>query len=158
MKAEPPAPPRRDDVLVENGAASTKSCLPSLEIRITTVAGGLLPTDETSTPTKITFNEPPLRFYSIEETNLKETNVWTSVPSAWYDSSGEINSLLPPPAGGLSRHNRCKMGRPIQAVRKIVSALARLWDRGARCFVVRLYVLERLGEAASFFEGSTLRY
>ena len=34
---------------------------------------------------------------------------------------------------------------------KVVSASARFWERGARCFVVRLYVLERLGEAAEFF-------
>ena len=65
--------------------------------------------------------------------------------------SGEINCLLPPPAGGLSRQNRCKIGRLIQAVLKVVSATARFWDRSARCFVVGLYVLERLGEVAAFF-------
>ena len=71
--AEPPDLPFRDDVLVENGAASPKSCLPSLEMR-TTAAGGLLPTGKTSIATKATFNEPPFRFYSTEEANSKETN------------------------------------------------------------------------------------
>ena len=36
-------------------------------------------------------------------------------------------------------------------VLKVVSAPTRFWDRGARYFVVRLYVLERMGEAAAFF-------
>ena len=40
MKAEPPALPCRDDVLVENGDASPKSCLPSLDMRSPSAAGG----------------------------------------------------------------------------------------------------------------------
>ena len=52
VKAKPPALPFRDDVLVENGDASPKSCLPSLEMRSPSAAGGLLPTGETSTATK----------------------------------------------------------------------------------------------------------
>ena len=70
---------------------------------------------------------------------------------------GKINCLLLSPAGWLWRQNRCKIGRSIQAVLKVVSAPARFWDRGARCFVVRLYVLERLGEAAAVFGESTIR-
>ena len=46
MMAEPPDLTCREDVLVEDGAASLKSCLPSLEMRTTTAAGGLLPTGE----------------------------------------------------------------------------------------------------------------
>ena len=49
MKAEPPALPCRDDVVVESGNAAPKSCLPSLEMRTTTAAGGLVPTGKTST-------------------------------------------------------------------------------------------------------------
>ena len=74
VMAEPPDLSFRDDVLVENGAASPKPCLPSLEMRTTTAGGGLLPTGETTKATKITFNESSLRFYSTEETNPKETN------------------------------------------------------------------------------------
>ena len=36
-------------------------------------------------------------------------------------------------------------------VLKVVFAPDLFWDRGARCFVVRLYVLERLGKTATFF-------
>ena len=60
--------PYGEDVLVEDGAAAPKSCLPSLEMRTTTAGGGLLPTGEISTVTKTTFHQPPLRL-STEETN-----------------------------------------------------------------------------------------
>ena len=84
MMAEPPARPCRDDVLVENDDASPKLCFPSLEMH-TTTAAGLLPTDKISTATETIFSKPPLQFYSTEETNYKK--VWTSTPSAWFDSS-----------------------------------------------------------------------
>ena len=95
MKAEPPVLPCRDDVVVENHAAAPKLRLPSLEMRSPTAAGGLLPTSEISTATKTTFNKSPLWLYSTEEANSKETNLWTSTPSAWYgDSSFRRNKLL----------------------------------------------------------------
>ena len=98
VKAEPPALPCRDDVVVESGDAAHKSSLPSLEMRSSTAAGGLVLTGEASTPTdtsstaaKTNFNQPPLRFYTTEETdseaNLKEPNLRTSTPYASYDSS-----------------------------------------------------------------------
>ena len=96
VKAEPPDLPCREDVLVEDGAAAPKSCLPSLEMRTTTAAGGLNSTGKTSPATETTFNEPRLKFYATEETNSKEKNVWTSIPSAWYDSS--FWKLLPAPS------------------------------------------------------------
>ena len=91
VKAEPPALPCRDDVVVESGDAAPKSCLPSLEMRSSATASGLVPTDEASTATETNFNQPPLRFYTTEETepeaNSKETNLRTSTPYASYDSS-----------------------------------------------------------------------
>ena len=79
----PPAPPcSGKNALVDDGAAAPKSCLPPVEMRTTTTAGGLLPTGKTSTATKITFNQPPLRLYSTEKTNL-----WTSTISVSYASS-----------------------------------------------------------------------
>ena len=63
----PPAPPC--SALVDNRAAAPKSCLPFLETHSPTAAGGLPPTGEASTGTKTTFNQPPLRFYSPEETD-----------------------------------------------------------------------------------------
>ena len=98
MKAEPLALPCRVGVMVESGDAALKSCLPSLEMRSPTAAGGLLPTGKISTATKITFNKLPLRFYLTEQTNPKETSLWTSVPSAWYDSSFWRNKLLAAPS------------------------------------------------------------
>ena len=82
VKAEPPALPCRDGVLVENGAASPKSCLQSLEMHSPSAAGGLLPTGETSTATKITVNRPRLRLHLTEEKNLR-----TSTQPVSYDSS-----------------------------------------------------------------------
>ena len=64
VKAEPPDLPCREDVLVEDGATSPKSCLPFMEMRSPTAAGGLLPTGEASTATRTTSNEPLLRFYA----------------------------------------------------------------------------------------------
>ena len=60
--------------------------------------------------------------------------------------SGEINCLLPPPAGGSG-----KIGCSIQAVFKVISTPARFGERGARCLVVRLCVLERLVTICSVF-------
>ena len=62
MMADPPALPCRDDVLVEDGAATPKSYLPSLEMRSPTAAGGLVPTGETSKAAETTVNESLLQF------------------------------------------------------------------------------------------------
>ena len=51
MKAEPPALPCRDNVVVGSGNAAPKSSLPSLEIHSPTAAGDLVPTGETPTAT-----------------------------------------------------------------------------------------------------------
>ena len=87
VKAEPPALPCRDDVVVECGAAASKSYLPSSEMRPSTAAGGLVPTGKASKATETNPNEPPLRFCSTEGTDLGAKNSWTSITSASYDSS-----------------------------------------------------------------------
>ena len=52
----PPTPPcSGENALIDNGAATPKSCLILLEMR-TTAAGGFLPTGKTSTATKTTFD------------------------------------------------------------------------------------------------------
>ena len=94
VKAEPPDLPCREDVLVEDGAAVPKSCLLFLEMRSPTAAGGFLPIGKAFTATKTTFNKSSLRLYATEKVNPKETNLWTSVPSAWYDRSFWIYKLL----------------------------------------------------------------
>ena len=60
VKAEPTAFPCTDDGLVENGAAVLMSCLSPLDTRTTTATGGLLPTRETSTATRTTFDHSTL--------------------------------------------------------------------------------------------------
>ena len=99
VKVEPPALPRRDDVVVENGAwvensaAVSKSCLTPLEMCTTTAAGGLLPTGKTITATWTTLDQLTLWLYLTEETKLK-----ISTPSASYDSSFWRNYLLAAPS------------------------------------------------------------
>ena len=87
VKTEPPALPCRDDVVVESGPAASESCPPSMEMRSSTAAGGLVPTGEASNASETTFNQLPLRFCSTEKTDLEAKNSWTSVPSASYNSS-----------------------------------------------------------------------
>ena len=87
VKAEPPDLPSRGDVLVEDGAAAPKSYLPSLEMRSPTAAGGVVPTGETSKATETTVNESLFQLYSTEEENSKKKKIWTTIPSAWYNSS-----------------------------------------------------------------------
>ena len=87
IKAEPPALPCRDDSVVECGVAAFKSCLPSMEMRPSIAAGGLVPTVDASKASETTLNEPPLRFCLTEKTDLKAENSRTSIPSASYDSS-----------------------------------------------------------------------
>ena len=73
VKAELPAFPCRDYVVVENGAAALKSWPSSLEMRTTTAAGGLLLTGETSTATRTTFDDSTLWFCQTEETHSERT-------------------------------------------------------------------------------------
>ena len=88
MKAEPPALiPCKDVSVVERGAAASKSCLPSMEMRPSTAAGDLVPTGDVSKVSETTLDEPPLRFCLTEEPDLKADNSWTSNLSASYDSS-----------------------------------------------------------------------
>ena len=47
--------------------------------------------------------------------------------------------------------NSGKIGPLIQAVRKVTSAPAHFWDRGARWFVARLYGLGQLVTSCSVF-------
>ena len=96
MEAEPSDLPCREDVSIEDGATTPKSCFPSLEMRSPIAAGGLVPTGEASTATATNFNQPLLRFCSTEETDLEAKKSWTSVPSASLDSSSSWRLLAAP--------------------------------------------------------------
>ena len=95
FKAEPPSFPCRDDVVVESGDAAPKSCLPSLEMRSLTAAGGLIPNGETFTATETTVNKPLIQSYSSKEENSKKKISRTSTPYVSYDSSVFQDSNLP---------------------------------------------------------------
>ena len=150
----PPAPPcSRENTLVDNRAAAPKSCLSVLEMRSPSAAGSLLSTGEASRATRTTFNQPPLRLFSTEETDSK-TNWRTRILYISYDSS------FLPAAHSYRMVIETKpgeIGRSIHAVLKAVSTPARFGDRGARCFVVSLCVLEQLDETAAIFGVSTIR-
>ena len=81
---ESPAPScSGENILVDNGAAVPKLCLPSLEMRSPTAAGGLLPTGKASIATRTTFNQPHLRLYSTEETSSTST-LYVSYDSSFF--------------------------------------------------------------------------
>ena len=95
VMAKPHDLPCREDVLVEDRATSPESCLPFLEMRSSTAAGGLVPTGETSTATETTVNKPLLQSYSSEEENSKKKHLRTSTPYVSYDSNAFQESNLP---------------------------------------------------------------
>ena len=73
MKTESPVLPRRDNVLVDKGAAAPKPCLSPVQMRTLTSAGDLLPAGKASTATKIIFYQSPLWFFPIEEVHPRTT-------------------------------------------------------------------------------------
>ena len=95
MKAEAPALPRRDDVLIDNGAAAPKSCFSPLEMRTPTVTGGLLPAGKASPKMRITYSQPRLRFCPPEETNSERTSIQYA---SYYSSFWWINNQLAAPS------------------------------------------------------------
>ena len=155
VKDEPPALPCRDDVVVECGAAASESCLPSLEMRPSTAAGGLVPTGEASKVTETNHNQPPLRLCSTEERDHLEANrkknQFHPPQTTAAASSRRGTCLLLLIAGGSLTQNPGKIGPLIQAVRKVTSAPAHFWDCGARWFVARFFGLGQLVKSSSVF-------
>ena len=151
VEAEPPDLPCREDVLAEEGATSPESCLPSLEMRSSTAAGGLVSTGEASIATETNLNQPHLRFCSIEDTGLEANCKRTSTPYASYDSSSFWRLLAAPYCRRVvetkSRQNRTFDPGGSQGHLRACP----VWDRGARWFVVRLYGLKQLVTSCSVF-------
>ena len=88
----PALPCSRDDVLVGNGTAATKSCLSPLKMRSPTAVNGSLPTGKTSTATKTTLHQLSLRFCLTEATNLTTSTIYVS----YFSSFGWINNQQAP--------------------------------------------------------------
>ena len=148
VKAEPPALPYRNDVVVESGLAAPKSCLPFKEMRSPSAAGGLLPTGKTFLATRTTSNKPSLRYYPTEEKDSK-MNWRTRIRYVSYDSnflpaaysfrmvietkSGENRMFGPGSSQGRLR--AC----PFLGTLRVCFAM------------VKLFVLEQLDEVAALF-------
>ena len=150
----PSAPPcSRENALVDNRAAAPKSCLPSLEIRSLTAAGGLLPITEASTATRTTFSKPSLRLYSTEETNSKK-KIWTSVSSAWYDSS--FRKLLAVSSCRKVMETKSKQNRTFDPGGFQGRLCACPFLGSWRALLCGRFMLE-LDETTALFEGSIIR-
>ena len=67
MKAESPALPHRDDVLVDKSAAAPKACPSPVKMSTLTATGDLLPAGTASAATTTIFHQPPLSFCLTEE-------------------------------------------------------------------------------------------
>ena len=88
MMAEPPVLSCRDNVLVENGDASLKSCLSPEEIRKSAPAGGLLHAGPASTNKAQGINLSPKRLpWSFQETSEEKNIVTTRQTFAKYNRS-----------------------------------------------------------------------
>ena len=144
VKAEPPALPCRDDVVVESGPTASESCLPSMEMRSSTFAGGLVPTGEASKVSETTSNQLPLRFCSTEETDLEaKIHGFQFIPphTTAAASSRRGTCLLLPIAGRSLTQNPGKTGPLIQAVLEVTSALPVFGTVARVGFVARFYGL-----------------
>ena len=62
---------RKEDALVDKGAAAPKPFLSPAEMRTPTAAGGLLPAGAASSATRTNFYQPSLWFCPTEEINLR---------------------------------------------------------------------------------------
>ena len=92
MKAEPPAFPHRDDIVVDKGAAAPKSFLSPMEMCTLTAASVLFPTGTAFTAMRIIFPRP-LFSWSLGETKKRISR--TSIQNAlYYSSFWRINNQL----------------------------------------------------------------
>ena len=111
MKAKPSALPRRDEVLVDKGAAAPKPCLSPVEMRTRTAAGGLRSAGTVSTATMTIFHQPPLWFCLTEEIKSRTSNQYvTNYSSFWRLKVLEKISrqtLVFNPGGSIGRLRAC---------------------------------------------------
>ena len=109
MKDEPPALPRRDDVLVDICTAALKPCFSPAEMRTLIAAGGLLPTGKTSTATPTIFHQPaPLWFCQTKEIKSRTSQYATDHSTFWKFKVLETKSrqTLVFDPGGCTGHLR----------------------------------------------------
>ena len=134
MKAETPALPRRDDVLVDDGAAAPKSCLSTLEMHTPTAAGGLLPADKTSRNTRVTCNQSRLRFCPTEDTSSERKSIQHA---SFYSIFWSMNNQLAAPSWRrvIQPKSRQTLEFDPGSSTGCLRVCPYFWERGARCFV-----------------------
>ena len=97
----PTLPCSREDGLVSNGAAASKSYLSPLEMRSSTATGGLLPAGKASTRRRSPFISRVFGSAQSEKRIMRGRQLNTSCTAAV--SAG--TSFLSPPSGGLRKQN-----------------------------------------------------
>ena len=122
VTAKPPAFPRRDDVLVDKGAAAPNPCLSPVTMRKLTAPGGLLPARTAFTAVRTTFPRPLFSWSPDEETkkSTRRTNFnqlasrcWRKVvqtksrPTMVFDPGGSTGHLRACPFFGGWRALLC---------------------------------------------------
>ena len=147
MKAEPPALPRSDDVLVDIGAASPKPCLSPVEMRTLTATGGLLPTGNTPTATMTVFHHFPHWFCLTKDIKSRSSQYATDWSRFWKLKVLETKSrqTLVFDSGGSTGRLRCFMGRFSFGSRLVAvwNVFGKQWsrniifDRGSGPYVLR---------------------
>ena len=81
MKDEPPTLPRRDEVLVDKGAAAPKPSLSPVKMHTRTAAGSLNSAGTVSRAMMTIFHQPHLWFCLTEEVNSKNSNQYATDPA-----------------------------------------------------------------------------
>ena len=123
-KAEPPALPHEDDILVDNGAAAPRPCLSPVEMRRLTAAGDLPSTGKTSTVTMTIFQQLSLGFCLTKGIKFKTSNQYAMD----YSSFWKLKAIQ-------TQSGQTLVSIPV--VLQVIYAPARFGERGARCFVWR---------------------
>ena len=109
MKAEPPALPYWDDVLVNKGTAVPKPCLSLVKMHTLTATAGLLPAGKASTTTMIIYYQPRLWFCQTKEMSSGTSNQYVMDYSSFWKlkalktKSGQTLVFDP---GGSTGHQR----------------------------------------------------
>ena len=153
-KTEPPALPRRDDVLVENDAAAPKSCLSALEMHTPTAAGNLLTVGKVSTTTRVTFCQPRLWFCPTKETHSERMPIQYA---SYYSRFWRMNNLLAAPS--CQRVIETKSGQTLVFDPGGFTGYLRAcpFSKTRRALVCGEIFVKALDEAAAFFGGCMAR-
>ena len=132
VKAEPPALPCRDDVLIDNGAAVPNVVSLTLGDAHTNSHRWLAPYRQNL----YSDNDHPSPDISLALPGRRDTFEGFITTAVF----GGQTTSKPPSGRGSLKQNRVKTWCSISASRQLFSTPAHIWKRGARCFVGRFTV------------------